>query len=172
METPNKKVVKKQTRNEPSPEKSNNKASPDNRAERVKGIITVVQEQKKKIEDIEKNHDKIRNKVKNLKKDIYEWMKKSGNEKIVFNSHSFNPHHCVALKRTSPSDILDVVLERYGEDNLRKVIDELDRLHTVKYEGQYDVRFLSEVGEKRSRAKNGKPKTERPEKKPKNILIL
>jgi len=167
-ETPKRKKIKllKKKDNSPKNEKKSKK-------DYVKDIINSVQEKQKNLEKLEASQENIDKKITILKKEINDWMKKSGREKISWNNRSINTFSCSKLKRTDPSDILEFVGKSYGNDSLEKVIAELDKLHTLKYEGQYDIRFLSdEKTEKKSRKKRKQSVIENPSKKKKLELIL
>ncbi len=187
MDTPNsgeketvKKIVKKTkyigtppiSEEKTSDSKSSEK-SKDPKSERLKTVISNVKGQKRKLEDIEKGQERIEKKIKRIKKEINDWMQKTEKQKLIWNNRSFHTFTCATLKRTEPGDILEILEKMYGEDVLEKVVKELEKLHATKYDGQYDVRFLSnEENEKKHRKKSEKTSDIKSSKKKKLSLIL
>jgi hypothetical protein len=137
----------------------------NNKAEKVKKITEIVSENYQNRDRVEKEELEISRKRDRLKQELAIWMKEIGKEKILWNDRSINPISCVKIGRTEASDILEAVGHLYGEDSMIKVSEELNKLHVIKHEGKFDVKFEKDkrVAVK-TRSTTGTKKEPRPSK--------
>lgn len=118
-----KKDITTPLRNDNSPTPANTPSK--EKKEKIKNLILDVQSKKRKIEDIDNQKFVINEKMEKLKKEVYSWMNRTGQKKVLWNNRSIHQHQCLKLKRTEPSDVLEIVAELYSEEVLQNVIQEL-----------------------------------------------
>lgn len=130
---------------ESSPSNNNNDASSEIKRtkQKVLAMLSNVQTKRSELEVIQDEQDRIRKKIQQLKTEVAVWIKQSEKSAIKCNDHYFRTYKYVPLPRIEAKDVLQMVERFYGEDALMRVADELDRLHKAKYDGQFDIRFLT-----------------------------
>lgn len=125
-----------------TPNTNKSGATIDPKAEKVKSIITTVKEKKKSLRNYEKDKEDLEEKIASLKREIAVWMKNIGKKTLRYGDHSFNSTTKIKVPRTESRDVLDVVEDLFGEEKLEKVVKQLDKLHSAKYDGQYQIRIV------------------------------
>jgi hypothetical protein len=116
---------------------------------RLRQILSAVKNKKQKRDELENTQRDIQQKLESLKKEVHEWMETTETDTLKWEGHGFNKKEKVQIPRVTVGDVLEIVREKYGEESMDRVIDEVDKRHTELNANKYELKLVSKNSTKK-----------------------
>jgi hypothetical protein len=138
---------------------------------KLRKMVELAKERKRKRQALEAQQREIRKRAEELKKEVSGWMQEEELDQVSCHGIGFNQKIKYRSEPTTISDVILIIRDMFGEDNMNKVIKEVDILHTKKNANNYEIKF-SFVDDEAKKEKPKKTTKATKETSPKTTMTL
>lgn len=109
----------------------------------LRGIIDTVKGKKEKRDKIEDDQRELHMRIEALKEEVHGWMTSTDTERVKWEGHGIKKKEKAKIQRITIGDVLDIVMNTYGEQAMDSVIQEVQRIHVASNANQYELKLIS-----------------------------